>query len=171
MAWLTSLVDHFATRAVSETVEHRLGPRLRDTSMRLGGVPDHAWREPYAMGFLATLITLVAAAVRRLGPSALATVQISAWQRLTGIEDPSVGERICVLTAGCDGAFLRGCLDARLYFDRWSEGGFNDQNVLNALAGWSEPVDPSGAADYVWSCTIERYLSSLVHPQWQSLQG
>jgi len=158
MNWLTSLSDHVAARTVSKTVSHLLGDSVRDMTARLGGVPDHVWRHPYALGFLATLITLVAGGLRRLGPNALGVVQVKAWQRLTRIDDPSIGERICVLAAGCDGAFLRGCTDARDYFDRLVAGGLTISPEGDVI---TPHLDGSGAADHVWSGTIERHLASI----------
>jgi hypothetical protein len=164
--WLTALRDHIAARSITDVVERTLAPVIKDARARLGCIPDHAWRDPYAVGFLATLITLTAASVRRLGPQALALVQVDAWQRLTRIEDDSVGERICLLALSHDPSFLSGCLDASRYFEQQRQ---TDVSARPHATGVDVEMEgyaaDSGSADYIWSKTIESHLGALIGPE------
>lgn len=164
MNWLTAIADLWRARRTSALVAQTLSPAIGGTVLRLGGVPAHAWLDPYALGFVVSLVTLVAGALRNHGPQGLGFVQVDCWQRLTGVRDGALGERICLLSAGNDPAFMRGSRDARDYYLRTSEAG-----GLLRLAGspsriphLEAPTGGSGGAEYVWSTTIERHLGAAL---------
>ncbi len=90
-----------------------IGPQVERSRRRHHGNPDDAWMRPYLLGFLGTLITLVARREQPgLGDPALGNVQSEAWARITGLGPALVGEEICLLSAACDRAFLDGCRNA-----------------------------------------------------------
>ncbi len=158
--------DLIAARRITIFVERSLAPMISGARERLGCIPDHAWRDPYSVGFLATLITLTAASVRRLRPQALALVQVDAWQRLTSIGDASVGERICLLALNRDPSFLSGCLDARRYFEKQREMNVQtNRHEIGFDVDMTGYATGSGSADYIWSKTIENHLGGLVGPE------
>ena len=165
MSWLTAIAEIWTVRRTSAHVARLLAPAVGRTVRRPGGVPSHVWLEPYAVGYLVSLVTMVAVALRGTGPKALAFVQVDCWQRLTGIRDDTLGERICLLSASEDPVFAKGCADARTYYQRLAEaGGLVDHEATKAEAiATAGALGGSGAADYVWSITIERHLGGT---QW-----
>src|SRR5271165_5633566 len=94
-----------------------IGPLLNQ-SMQRGAIPDTAFRDPYIIGFLSMLITLIAKRqVGPLGAASLAAVQAKAWTDITGADGALVGEEICFLSAGHDKAFDLGCRNATRFFE------------------------------------------------------
>jgi hypothetical protein len=93
-----------------------IAPFMAETRRRLGVIPAPAWRDPYIVGFLGMLITLVATrATGPLGPAALASVQKGAWTDITEAEADLVGDEIAFLSAGHDNAFDLGCRNAESF--------------------------------------------------------
>jgi len=98
-----------------------IGP-LINQSMQRGAIPETAFRDPYIIGFLSMLITLIAKRqVGPLGAASLASVQARAWSDITGTDGALVGEEICFLSAGQDKAFDLGCRNASSFFQAVSE--------------------------------------------------
>jgi hypothetical protein len=162
--WLTAIADLWSARRTSTLVTRTLSPAIGGTVLRLGGVPAHAWLDPYALGFVVTLVTLVAGTLRNHGPQGLGFVQVDCWQRLTGVKDGALGERICLLSAGSDPAFMRGSRDARDYYLRKSESGglLRLETFSPRISPLEAPTGGSGGAEYVWSTTIERHLGAAL---------
>ena len=95
-----------------------ISPLVDKTRQRLDGLPDSVWREPYVVGFLGMLITLLATRnAGSLGTAALASAQAGAWSDITGMAANLVGEEICFLTAAGDEAFDLGCRNATSFFE------------------------------------------------------
>jgi hypothetical protein len=93
-------------------------PFVDQTRQRLGGIPESVWREPYVLGFLGMLITLVATRdIGKLHATALASVQAGAWADITGSDGALVGEEICFLSVAGDQRFDLGCRNARAFFE------------------------------------------------------
>lgn len=116
-----------AARAASAVIL----PLVEGTERRKRGIAPDIWRQPYVIGFISTLITLIAnrTVPGDLDGNRLGNVQLDAWSTVTGERDEQVGEDICMLSASQDAAFVAGCRNAGLF--------------LTAYAG--EPLDP---ADY-----------------------
>lgn len=113
-------------------------PHVEGSRARLQGISDVAWRDPYVIGFLVMLITLVAQrAERRLGEQALGLVQLDAWEEITGAKTSDIGEEICLLSANGDAAFQNGCDNAQLLFSAIEAEGM----------GRGEPVRPDPDAE------------------------
>src|ERR1700720_3378215 len=88
-------------------------PFMVETRRRLGVIHPPAWRDPYVVGFLGMLITLVATRVAGpLGPAVLASVQKGAWADITETEADLIGDEIAFLSAGHNNAFDLGCRNA-----------------------------------------------------------
>ncbi len=88
-------------------------PFVERSRQRFSPVPDAAWLDPYLVGFMMMLITLVARReVEVLDTQALALVQCSAWGEITGLKPDLVGEETLHLCATGDREFERGCRDA-----------------------------------------------------------
>lgn len=127
-----------ARRVAAETI----GPLVNVSRQRIGAIPDDAWRDPYLIGFVGMLITLVAkvATEGRIGDDGLALAQLEAWSDITGEQDGLVGQEICLLSLGNNAEFSRGCSNARRFMhvfqgaensygpDETDEFGFADQS-------------------------------------------
>src|SRR5262249_62329900 len=93
-------------------------PLVEQARRRLGGILTSAWREPYVVGFLGMLITLVARRdAGELHAVALAAVQAGAWADITGLDGNLIGEEICYLSAARDRTFDLGCRNAQSFFE------------------------------------------------------
>jgi len=99
-----------AVRAATRT----LNPMLAASRARLGEIPPRVWGEPYMLGLVMTLITLMAQhrCGGRLSSDDLGLVQLQAWSKVTGMPDDLAGEQLCRLSAGHDELFEWGCVRA-----------------------------------------------------------
>jgi hypothetical protein len=106
-------------------------PLIDGTRLRLGNIPDTAWRDPYVIGFLGMLITRIA--TRSIGPlntDDLAAVQAGAWTDITGMPGEIVGEEMCFLSASNNDRFMFGCRNAESFV-----------SALDVAGRQSEPLD------------------------------
>jgi hypothetical protein len=100
----------FGASRTRQEVLAALAPFVADTRSRLGGISDSAWSHPRTLGFLMSLVTLLAAVGGRAhGSAMLGLVQSQVWSRLSGRADAGVGDRVAVLAATRDAAFSDGC--------------------------------------------------------------
>jgi hypothetical protein len=91
---------------------HRLKPFVEKTVRASFEIAEGQWLTPYVLGFVISAITIVSRnRVDALDDEALALAQIETWERLTGLDGGSVGERILSLSLGNDGEFAQGCAD------------------------------------------------------------
>jgi hypothetical protein len=126
-----------------------IAPHVERSRWRMDGIPETAWNDPYVIGFLAMLITLVAQKeVRWLDGQALGLVQLDAWGAITQSASDTIGEEICLLSANGDGAFELGCSNAQRMF----------QELERAPAAGGE--DGPLAASLLWS----RFFDDRVRP-------
>ncbi|MCW5567025.1 MAG: hypothetical protein KIS84_02215 [Dokdonella sp.] len=141
-----------------------INPHVERSRSRLHGISDAAWRDPYVVGFLAMLITLVAQKEEsRLGDQALGLVQLDAWEEITRVKTSNIGEEICLLSANGDTAFLSGCRNAQRMFDAFAA----EPSVGDGVsAGEAEPSagTQSGAASQLWSLLFDDRLGAS--PAW-----
>ncbi|WP_290997622.1 hypothetical protein [Hyphomicrobium sp.] len=120
--WMISRARRAAISTIAPMVDLSRG--------RIGSIPPTRWQEPYMIGFLTMLISIVAKLETRgrLDGDDLGLAQAQAWQAITGLSDDRIGEDICLLSANADPDFWRGCSNAARFFD--------------ALYGRQDPVDP-----------------------------
>lgn len=92
-------------------------PFVEKTRVQLGHIPDYSWRRPYMIGFVTTLITLIAQrrAHGSIDSDQLALVQLETWMELTQLADDQIGEDIQILSASNDPAFVSGCENAVVF--------------------------------------------------------
>ncbi|TCR68444.1 hypothetical protein [Bosea sp. BK604] len=104
------------------------------------------WLQPQILGFLATLVTLIAERTcGQLRTHALAAVQASVLNALTGIGPELIGEEICLLSSRRDPAFTAGSLGAIAF--------------LEALDAAPDPQDGDWKAlEDLWGEHVERYI-------------
>lgn len=97
------------------------------------------WLQPQIIGFLATLVTLIAQ--RHCGPMrnhALAAVQSNVLNAVTGIGPELIGEEICLLSSRADPAFAVGARGAVDFVEALRPPGILDEFDVAAA-----PVDSS----------------------------
>lgn len=97
------------------------------------------WLHPQIIGFLATLVTLIAQ--RHCGPMrnhALAAVQSNVLNAVTGIGPELIGEEICLLSSREDPAFAAGARGAVAFLEA-----LRPADALDVLDAASGPADPS----------------------------
>src|SRR5215213_7269457 len=90
-----------------------IAPLVERSRVRACGIPESTWFDPYIVGFLVTLITVLARQRHAdLRPPSLALIQIEAWTKISGSSFGLIGEEIFFLSASRDRAFETGCRDA-----------------------------------------------------------
>ena len=137
-----------------------IAPLVEGTRLRLGTIPDTAWRDPYVIGFLGMLITFIA--TRNTGPldtDDLAAVQAGAWADITTMPGDFVGEEICYLSTSNDNRFIIGCRNAESFV-----------RALDTVSRQGERLDERSAASLagdreVRSALWSRYFDAqLIEP-------
>jgi hypothetical protein len=134
-------------------------PLMDGTRRRLGGIPDSAWHDPYVIGFLGMLITVIATRLMgSLQTDTLAAVQARAWADITGMPRDVLGEEICFLGASNDNRFIFGCRNAETFFQALDAA--SRQGEQNLGAGADAPPVSASAEDEVGSALWSRYFDA-----------
>lgn len=101
-----------------------IAPLVERTRHRFGHIPENAWFDPYMVGFIGMLITLVAnRATGGLSSQGLGIVQGEAWAAITGCRNDLIGEEMCLLSTAQNRLFQRGCSSAELFLERLDGSG------------------------------------------------
>jgi hypothetical protein len=86
---------------------------VQQSRYRVNGIFDHAWMEPYAVGFIVMLISIIARrAEASLDARELGLVQREAWSQITGLQADLVGEAVVRLSSTRNESFACGCRNA-----------------------------------------------------------
>jgi hypothetical protein len=137
--WHHVLPDLWRVRGARRVATTLIGPFVERSRARLGGIPDAAWSDPYVVGFLGMLITVVARhSHRRIGSHGLGLVQTGVWSALTGLSGEAVGEEICLLDSCRNARFDEGCANAQDFFALLTGGGLVQREPAGDVA--SGPV-------------------------------
>jgi hypothetical protein len=124
------MFSFWKARKARRTAATAIVPFVRQTELRLGQIPQPAWSDAYVIGFLSTLITLVAMREAGfLGTNLLASVQAAAWSDITGQDNVLLGEQICALSAAEDPTFGRGCDNAIRFFETLDAAKANEDHL------------------------------------------
>ena len=117
------------------------------------------WLHPQIIGFLATLVTLIAQ--RHCGPMrshALAAVQAHVLNAVTGIGPELLGEEICLLTSHEDPAFAAGARGAVAFLER-----LRPTTELDELGAPVMSLDPG--LQRLWEEHVDQCLRRSPRPQ------
>lgn len=166
--WKVARARRAAVAAIAPLVELSRG--------RLGSIPSEAWRDPYLIGFLSMLITLVVKVESdgRIGSEQLGLAQAEAWARITGERDDLIGEEICLLSSSRNSAFGKGCSNALRFMKAFSgEHYIVDPNMpdVGEVAGrlatevderWPEHVDVFGRGGIVAAALWTQYFDETI---------
>jgi len=107
LRWAAAMIEvRRGCRAAVATI----GPLVDRSRASLNGIPDIAWRDPYLVGFMLTLITIVARIESRsLQDRDLSLVQSQAWKAITSMDADLVGEDALTLSTMHPREFQHGC--------------------------------------------------------------
>lgn len=143
-----------------------INPRVERSRAQLQGISDVTWQDPYVIGFLIMLITLIARrAEHRLGEQALGLVQLDAWEAITGTKTSNIGEEVCLLSANGDAAFQDGCVNAqRLFSAIEAEEGVHGAPSRGELDADAEVAARPSAA--LWNRYFDERIGGM--PAWLS---
>jgi hypothetical protein len=136
----------------------RIVPLVEASRRRLGGIPDSVWQDPYVIGFVGMLITLIATrTASSLSSEDLAAVQAGAWADITGKSGDVLGEDICFLAASNDNRFIAGCRDAESFAVALDNASLESEQ-LRDQATISLAPDGSEIRSALWSRYFDAHL-------------
>ncbi len=100
------------SRRARLAAEGTILPLVEKSRLRLGDIPDAALSDPYIVGFMMMLITIIARMeVGRIDSETICHVQAKAWQHITRQENP-IGEEVLLLSSSSNQHFEMGCRNA-----------------------------------------------------------
>ena len=147
LRWVLDLARVRRARRVACAI---ISPMVAKSRHRLGEIPEATWANPYIVGFLVMLITILAKTeIGRIEGQTLCRVQAKAWEDITGIKSGIVGEDILLLSAARNRDFESGCHNAVGFASHLigsSVLGWQHQQFdfgINAATPWSERDDLS----------------------------
>ncbi|MEP3275752.1 MAG: hypothetical protein ABJN26_16380 [Stappiaceae bacterium] len=114
---LVKMLDWWRLRKARESAVAAIRPYLEYSVNRVG---RHSLDNlnPYAVGFLGMLITLVAQyKYPSLGTRTIGLLQMEAWAELTKNNADLIGQEISFLSLNADPDFQGGCYAAKTFFD------------------------------------------------------
>ena len=146
-----------------------LAPHVASSRRRFGAIPDGLWLDPYMVGFVGMLITLIARrAVGPLDANAMAMVQTEAWADISGMRAELIGEEIFYLSSVQDKSFAGGCGNARAFLEAYFHQSIEDEMMdwtgaagAGVYAGSGEHLDihAGGDASFLWRLFFDSRLA------------
>lgn len=162
------MFDLLRARPARKAAYSVLEPFVLKTSANGASLQAGDWLQPQILGFLATLVTLIVE--RKCGElrtHALASVQSSVLNALTGIGPELVGEEICLLSSRRDPAFTAGSMGALAFLEAldatWPSAG----ELAGGTVGGTVGMEPLGTAsseagsrtlDELWHDHVARHM-------------
>lgn len=144
-------------RRTSRHVVAALEPLVRASRRRLNDIPASAWLDPYVLGFMAMLITVVARTeLRSMSNAELAALQGRVWSALTDMNADLFGPEVMVLAEASNDAFLSGCRDAEGVFAALDVSAPGARDVLDG-----EQIDIQLGAARAWEATFDNRMTAL----------
>lgn len=171
LRWAVAMAEVRKGRKAAVTT---IGPLVERSRVSLNGIPDIAWRDPYLVGFMLTLITIVARIESRaLQDHDLSLVQSQAWGAITGLDADLIGEDALTLSKSHPREFQHGCHRAMMVASRLCGA-----SVVATIGyePWHEPVPPeehfpagdargisatTNAAAGHWTDAFDAYVAAL----------
>ena len=147
-------------------------PRVNQSRRHLNGIPDLAWLDPHLVGFMVTLITLVARRECNVPDTqALGLVQSEAWAEITGMRPDLIGDEVLALSAARHNAFELGCRNAvsfaEAFYGSLSHYGDHGAHAMNASVAGPSPIEPIKMLEHenalvsLWACYFEEHVAAL----------
>lgn len=108
-----SLLGLWRARRARKAAVSAITPLVNGSRIRLGVIGERVWLEPYMIGFIVMLVSLIARReVPGLDQQWLGLIQAEAWAEITGLQPELVGEQVVVLSLIRHQHFMTGCHDA-----------------------------------------------------------
>jgi hypothetical protein len=158
------MYDFWKARRARRAAAAAIIPFMGQTRQRLGEIPDSTWSNAYVIGFVSTLITLVAERdAGALGSSALASVQTGAWSDITQTDSVLLGDEICFFSVAGDRTFELGCHNAASFFDALDVVNSNQEESLFEESAASAAFGHVGAesGSGLWMRYFDAYLGRV----------
>jgi len=140
-----------------------ISPMVARSRSRLGAIPDAAWTNPYLVGFIVMLITIIAKMeIGRIEGQALCLVQARSWEDITGIKSDLIGEEVLLLNAERNRDFENGCHNATRFASLLIENsilGLQNRQFdlgMNADIPWPERDDLCS----LWEQMFDAYIGA-----------
>lgn len=104
------------TRKARRAAVATISPIVEGSRHRLGGISDVAWSDPYIIGFLAMLISIIARLESsKISGDSLCVVQCRAWEEITAMTSETMAEQLLLLSTDRNRDFELGCHNAAAF--------------------------------------------------------
>ena len=93
-----------------------ISPIVENSRHRLGGITEVAWSDPYVIGFMVMLISIIARMQSgRISEDSLCVVQCRAWEDITEMQSDLMAEQLLLLSTDRNRDFELGCHNAAAF--------------------------------------------------------
>lgn len=155
---LASILELWRSRRGRRAAVATITPFVERSRGRLHRIPDSLWLEPYMVGFIAMLITVLAKReVNEIGQPSLALAQCEAWAEITGMSPELIGDRILALCAESNAEFELGCRNALA---------FNEALTHGSMIGLDDEHSGSPAADVEGDAPLASGANATLSALW-----
>jgi len=159
------------TRKARRSAVATISPIVEGSRQRLGGISEVAWSDPYIIGFLVMLISIVARLESsRISGNSLCVVQCRAWEDITASTSDLMAEQLLLLSTDRNRDFELGCSNAAafgaIFFgtETLHEGG-----GLTNLEKWSDKPEDETIASFAqredvaaaWTQFFDAHIASM----------
>jgi hypothetical protein len=111
--WIFEMSRVRKARKAAVTV---ISPIVENSRYRLGGIADAAWSDPYMIGFMVMLISIIARIESgRIDQNSMTLVQCKAWEDITSQTSEMMAEDLLLLNASRNRDFELGCSNAAAF--------------------------------------------------------
>lgn len=125
-----------------------IAPIVEASRRRLGGISDVTWSDPYIIGFLVMLISIIARMESgRISNDSMSAVQWRAWEDITAIESNVIAEQLLLLSTDRDRDFEQGCSNAAAFSTiLFGSETFREGTGLASQEQWVSALDDNSSA-------------------------
>lgn len=171
LRWAVAMAEVRRGRRAAVTT---IGPLVERSRASLNGIPDFVWRDPYLVGFMLTLITIVARiGCHDLQDDDLSLVQSQAWGAITGMDADLIGEDALTLSNSHPREFQHGSYSAimvatRLCGPAVASIGYEPWQITETLLEPDAPADDDRTISTSlspvtgnWTDAFDAYIAGL----------
>lgn len=135
LRWTLNLIR---ARRARVTAVGAIAPLVDRSRLSVGGISDGAWSDPYIVGFIMMLITLLAnRSGGTISEDAMCGIQTRAWEDITHRRFDAIGEYVHHLSRTRNLEFDLGCHEAVRF-----EKALAIENIPNSLSLHQQAADP-----------------------------
>ena len=139
------------TRKARRAAVATISPIVEGSRHRLGGISDVVWSDPYIIGFIVMLISIVAKLESdRMSENALCTVQRRAWEEITEMTSEMMTEELLLLSTERDQEFELGCHNAAAFSTiLFGAGTLQEGAGLAGAERWNGTIDGEPISSFI----------------------